>query len=517
MFKHLLHRNATREELTEEEIESGLHTLIVSGVLSQILVTFTGGAFLVALALELGASNFVVGLLAAVSPLAQLLQLPSVYLVEKLRNRRLLSVVSTGTSRLTWFGIALIPLFFDSEVGLPFLIAAVLLQSGLGALSGASWNSWMRDLVPEDRLGTFFSRRMMIMGILGAVLSPLAGLFVDWWAAYSGQDPMSAFAVLFAAGAAAGVLGTVSLARVPEPPMTPSEEPFNFFRSIRLPFRSENFRRLMVYQGVWNFAINLASPFFTVYLLQSLGLNMSTVVILSTMSQVVNLFFLPAWGRVSDQYSNKAILRAATPLFLASIVAWTFTTLPGRHFLTLPLLVLIHVISGLASAGIGLATGNIGFKLAPRGEAASYLGVMGVINSLAAGLAPIIGGRTADFFTNRELSLTLAYSRPGQNFAFEAFGLEGWDFFFMFAFLLGLFALHQLAYVREAAEADDVTEEVVVKEVVTQARREMRSLSTVGGLRHMVQLPTEVLAGLRDVMRGSRQKPAAGSSARPQG
>ena len=47
--------------------------------------------------------------------------------------------------------------------------------------------------------------------------------------------------------------------------------------------------------------------------------------------------------------------------------------MPEKHVLTFPLLVALHVLMGVAMAGITLATGNIGLKLAPSGEGTSYL------------------------------------------------------------------------------------------------------------------------------------------------
>jgi hypothetical protein len=54
----------------------------------------TGGAFLVAFALSIGASNKVIGLLAAIGPMAQLLQIPAVALVDKIRLRKLITIVA---------------------------------------------------------------------------------------------------------------------------------------------------------------------------------------------------------------------------------------------------------------------------------------------------------------------------------------------------------------------------------------------------------------------------------------
>jgi hypothetical protein len=56
-------RFAVKDTLTEQEIETGLRSIIKDGLASQAMVTLTGGVFLVAFALQLGASNLVIGLL----------------------------------------------------------------------------------------------------------------------------------------------------------------------------------------------------------------------------------------------------------------------------------------------------------------------------------------------------------------------------------------------------------------------------------------------------------------------
>jgi hypothetical protein len=89
-----------KNKLSEDEIRKGLKYVIRDGIASQILVTLTSGTFIVAFALKLGASNSVIGLLAAIPPLAQTLQLPSIYLVEKIQNRRLLTSVSGLVGRV---------------------------------------------------------------------------------------------------------------------------------------------------------------------------------------------------------------------------------------------------------------------------------------------------------------------------------------------------------------------------------------------------------------------------------
>ena len=95
-----------QEEITDSELNKGLQKLIFDGICSQIMGTLAGGAFLVAFALKLGASNLIIGIIAALGPLTQVLQLPAIFLVEKVGYRTLVVVACSFGSRLFWFLVA---------------------------------------------------------------------------------------------------------------------------------------------------------------------------------------------------------------------------------------------------------------------------------------------------------------------------------------------------------------------------------------------------------------------------
>jgi MFS family permease len=268
--------------------------------------------------------------------------------------------------------------------------------------------------------------------------------------------------------------------------MAPPERRINLRRMVMEAFHDDNFRRLLIFLGSWNFAVNLAAPFFTVYLVRELHYDITVVAVLTVVSQLSNMLFLRQWGRLSDRFSNKSVLAVCTPLFLLSIIAWTYTTLPERHLLTLPLLFVIHVAMGIASAGITLASGNIGLKLAPQGRATAFLATSSLVNSLAAGIAPILGGLFADDFASREIQLVLRWSSDVKMEEFVTLKMRHWDFFFGFAFLAGLYALHRLTLVREQGE---VREKILMQEMVLDARRTMQNLSPIAGLRVLTAFP----------------------------
>jgi MFS family permease len=477
-------RLAPDPEVTPSDVERGKRALVQDGAWANVVGSLSGGVILVGLALALGAGPRLVGVLAAIPFFGQLAQIPAIGLVERIRQRRRIAVATITAGRVLILGMALLPLLEDRSLALGLLVAGQVGVAVLGAIGACAWNSWMHDLLPKEGLGAFFARRLFWATTLALVGGLAGGAMVDHWP-FGDRD--HAYAAAFAAAALAGFVSSWWLARVPEPAMPPRGVRPPLRATLARPFADPNFRRLIAFMTTWNFATNLAAPFFAVYLIQQLGFGLGEVVILWALSQVANALTLRLWGRLSDRLSNKSILGIAAPVFLACVLALPFTALPERHALTFPLLAFVHVLMGAAAGGTGLATGNIGLKLAPAGMATSYLAAVSLMGSLAAGIAPIAGGFFAGWFEARELTLLVQWTAPGESIEAVAMRLRHWEFFFFLAFALGLYALHALTLIREDAE---VSNREAVQQLRLEVRRSMtRSLSSVGGLRVATAFP----------------------------
>ncbi|WP_342679574.1 MFS transporter [Methanofollis sp. UBA420] len=472
------------ENMSMDERRRGLRLVLQEGMVTQAMVTLTGGVFLVAFALQLGASNTIIGLLAAIPPLAELFQMPSVYLVTRIKNRRRLTVTASFLARSFWVVIAAIPFVVPPSTAVWALVGAMCCYSILSGISHCAWNSWIHDLLPQTEIGDFFSRRMRLSTILAIILSLAAAFFIDFWKTETGGE-LTAYSVLFFGGYIAGMVGVYLLSRTPEPLIQEEEAP-KLRTILKEPASDRNFRNLLTFLGSWNFAINLAAPFFTVYMLQRLGMDIGWVIALAVLSQIASVASFKVWGHTADRLSHKSVLQISGPIFMIAILAWTFTTLPEPYFLTIPLLIVIHILTGISTAGVTLSTNYIGLKLAPQGHATSYIAAASITNYLAAGVAPIVGGLFADFFAAREASLTLTWTDPAGTIVLNTLDFQHWDFFFFFAFIIGLYSLHRLSAVHEEGE---VKERIVIHELLAEVRREMRNLSTAGGLRTMIRPP----------------------------
>ena len=109
--------------ISEQDLNKGLRWLTLEGTASLGFSSITTSGFLAAFALALGANNLQIGILAAIPFLMQIVQIPAIGLVERIRRRKQIAVLSWFPAQLLWFPIALIPLF----IGVPSATAISLL------------------------------------------------------------------------------------------------------------------------------------------------------------------------------------------------------------------------------------------------------------------------------------------------------------------------------------------------------------------------------------------------------
>jgi len=477
--------------LSEQETAHGLRMLTREGIVSMGFGGIAGGAFLAAFALALGANYLQIGILAAIPSLMQPLQIPIILLVERLKQRKLIAVSGWFLAQLLWFPMALIPFFIGtpSAGAISMLLGLMAVRSIFSAAVNCSWNSWVRDLVPQQILGRYYSRRLALGTVVAVVFGLAAAFFIDYW---RGQVPSEnvvfgyTYAILFGA-LFLGLASPVFMSRMPEPLMqTPLGPKPSLRETITAPLRNNNFRRMMMFLLFWGFASNLAVPFFAVYMLQRLGLPLLTVILLSVVSQLFNIMFLRVWGPLADRVGSKTVLSLSVSLYLLVILGWTFTTMPERYFLTIPLLVILHIFAGIAAAGVSLTVGTIGMKLSPQGQATSFLAGSSLAISLGAGIGPLVGGVLADFFNARNLALDFTWAAPTRTIELGVINLTSFDFLFIIAFIVGLVTLSVLASVREEGE---VTREVALGELASQTRTFSQAVSSVPGLGFVTMFP----------------------------
>lgn len=462
--------------LTDAEIKKGMKVMIRDGLASEMMTTFTGSAFLVAMALLMGANNVQIGLLASLPTFTNIFQLISIWLVRKFNNRRAIAVYCSFLARFPLVLTGISALWFAGS-SIQVLIFFLFFYYLFGSIAGPSWNSWMKDLIPENILGNYFSRRSRYNQTLDVVLSIVLAVLLDLIKSRYPQYELHVYAIFFIIAGIVGLLGGYVLSKAPEPQSYLSDTPI--LALFRQPLKDMNFRRLLAFNSAWAFSLNIATPFFTVFMMKTMGLPISYIIILSIISQLSSIFTIRTWGTLADRYSNKSIIALTAPIYIVCIIAWCFVGIYSHLYANLILLAGIHIFTGIATAGINLSLTNIGLKLAPREDAIVYLSVKNIITSFFSSIGPLAGGILADYFTKRSLLVTVQWSGPAYHKAGKLLSLHEWNFLFLIGALLALLSLELLVRVREVGE---VEKDVVKRIMRTSIKSNLKESFLIGNI-----------------------------------
>jgi MFS family permease len=462
--------------LEPQQIDRSLRMVVIDGVCSEIVVCLSSGAILVGAALLLGASNFQIGLLASFPTLCNLSQLLAIVLMQRYSNRKVITVLSVFIAKLPLIAIGVI---MGRSAGLSFNILLILMfvHYFLSAIGGAGWNSWVKDLVPEARLGTYFSRRTRIMQLTDITASLVVAALVDYYSKNAPGELKNLYSVYFLMAGIVGSAGAFFLAQAKEPIQQMSGG--NLGHLLLEPLRNKNFKNLLIFNAVWLFAINLAIPFFTVFMLKTLGLSMKMVILLTVVSQIGSVVGLRLWGNLSDRYSNKSIIYLTAPIYICCILLWIFVGIYSRALPNLILLVLLHVMTGISTGGINLAMTNIGLKLAPKTDAIIFITVKNMVASFFTAMGPIIGGLLVDYFATRELQISISWKSPDLETGGKLIYLHEWNFLFLMASALAFVSLRWLAKVQENGE---VSHQLVKRIMKKRFRAGLKESLLVGNI-----------------------------------
>lgn len=384
----------TLAPLSRLDILKGLRLSTWEGVWATVWMVLTTGPFQVGFARQLGASDFSLGLIAALPAAVGLLQLPASLRVEQGISRRRYVGYFAVAGRLLWLLIALLPFFVPAGIRLPLFLLLLLVSSALLTVTVPAWTSWMSDLVPPETRGRYFARRNTVAGIV-AMLVPLpAGWALDLAVKQKLYDPKLGFAALFVVACLAAVVAFSFLIRQPEPPTKPKAATESPFKSLTAPLADKNFRKFLAFAGAVVAGQSLAGQFFVAWQLdeKALGLPYLAVQLLGAVASGASLASMSLWGWLADKYGGRPVLVIGAWGTLSAPLFWLFTSPSHPLWLNLILIVLLNALSGASWAAVGLTQFNLMLGLTPADKRATYVAVSSAVGGIIGFVSPILGG-----------------------------------------------------------------------------------------------------------------------------
>lgn len=336
-------------KMAEDDVKKSLKYSVYDGAAFAIMDGLTS-SFLTPFAVALNAS---VSLIAALTYVPQLIgsfiQLLASGIVEFVKDRRKILVTSSFLHAILWIPLLLIPYATPNQKYL--LIVYVTLQTVLAQLINPIWNSLMGDLVPKYERGRFFGIRNRIVGATSFIAALAAGLALNY---FSPKHPFLGFAILFLVAFFARVLSGVFKAMMhnPEPDFS-HEEKFSLVDFVSRMDKT-NYGHFVIYIVLFKFAVNIAAPFFAVYMLKDLGFTYLQFTIITASELIASFFAMGIWGKLIDSKGTKFVLYVSGMLTPLIPLFWLFS----KNFYYLAA---VEAFSGMAWAGFNLSSSNFIF------------------------------------------------------------------------------------------------------------------------------------------------------------
>jgi MFS family permease len=344
-----------------------------------------GETYFPAFALAVGAGPLVVGMVASVPLLVgAAVQLASPLVIRRVGGHRrwvILCTVIQATSfvPMVWWAI-------QGRAAAWQLLAATSVYWTSGMAAATAWYTWMAGLVPGRMRAVYFAQRNRIAQAFVLVSFVAAAMLLQ--AEDTRDKALVGFAILFAVASIARLVSSVCLVACRERPRRGPPAPaahLGLAARIRagwIDLRTGPAASLVAFLCCFMFGIQIAGPYFTPYMLQSLGFSYWQFLLVIGSGFFVKALLLPTIGRIGSRLGPWRLLRYAGFAVVPLSLLWLPSDAVGW-------LVCVQLLAGTCWAAYELAVGLLLFEVAGDRDRGNLVGVytLGIAVATVAGAA----------------------------------------------------------------------------------------------------------------------------------
>ncbi len=333
-----------------------------------------------------------IGLLTAMPFLANFLQIFFAPFLSRWRPPKTVTVLTAGLNMLCWAALAVLLSFIPRDrpdLAAVWLITWFFISSAFGAFAAVSWNAWVQEWIPARLRGKYFGRRNRLLQI-----STLTFLLVTGWVLARWDYAIGAFQTIIAGTVFLRIFSLYWQWTSPTRAHRPDTAAVLALPAqIAVLRQSTSLLWFIAFGAVWSFAANCFGPFYQVFLFEQLHLSAWDVGLLSTVSALGGALALPAWGRLLDRFGNRPVMAVSLFVWQGVNLLWCLLT---PHSSTM--VYIIWALGGMtsmgaiASSGFVLGQFTILLRLIPIEAKSLAIGLNLAVTSLAAAIAPVLGG-----------------------------------------------------------------------------------------------------------------------------
>ncbi len=369
-----------------DKIRKSLVYSYIDGIFASVMMGLRDN-FITPFGIALGATTGQIGLLTAVPNLAaSLAQIKTADVTESVKSRKKVITIAVFAHLVMFLPMLLIPFVLKGR-GVEFLILFYTLHLSFGNFAAPPWGSLISEYLPANKRGKYFGFRNKTLGFVSVASAFLGGFLLYRFAKW---NIFIGYAVLFLIALFTRLASWYYLNKMYEPPFRIDKDArFGFFEFVAN-IKKSNFTKFVFYAAAMIFCVNLAAPFFAVYMLKNLSMNYLTYTVVVMSSTITTLLVMDRWGKKADLFGNIKVLKTCSFFVPFVPMLWLFST-------NTVYLILIQVIAGFFWSGFNLAMANFIYDAVSPPKRTRCIAYFNVINGAAIFLGAILGGYIANF------------------------------------------------------------------------------------------------------------------------
>ena len=350
-----------------------------------------GTAVFTGYVLYLGATDAQVAYFVSIASFASIGQVISSLIAPRIKRKKLFIFIVGMFEMCLRFAMILAPLFLEGTPAIFFVGITLGLALLCGHTVSPIYNDWLATIIPEDIRARFISRQTMANLLSGMAAAFAAGKYIDL---FTEETRYTAFLTAFILATILGIGGYINLMRVPF-----REHITNTPGNLLTPFRDRPFLKLLLFFLLWNFALGISSPFYSVFMLKTLHIDYATVAILNSLFMGAMVVGYRILGGLVDKYGGKAILQILVPPCILLPVLWVFNRTDFYYLIPVAM-----ILSGLIHSGILVSVNAILFGLLADGRnKTTYFAAWSTAINMTYAIAPLLGSALVAYFATTHL------------------------------------------------------------------------------------------------------------------
>jgi len=274
----------------------------------------------------------------------------------------------------------------DTPLTLGVFFVGFSIISFAGAVNGVTWNAWMQDVVPQRLRGKYFGIRNQVLQVSTITfLLSVSGLTALL------HGSLVAYVILFGLALGVRIVSIIAMQRMATPgerrDETGPQRNLAWREQLRVLMADRGFMRFVGFGALMAFFFNLFGPFYPVFMYEELELSVARANWILLFGSIGAAASFPAWGRLLDRYGNVPVMIVSLGLWQLFALIWC-----AVDQTSLWLLYVAVPAGGMFSAGYGVGLFALMLKLMPPSARTFGVALFISLSSLAAAVAPPLGG-----------------------------------------------------------------------------------------------------------------------------